>query len=285
MAMGSGKLILSLFPGIGLFDRGFEAVGFCVVRGPDTLWGGDIRRFHAPAGHFTGIIGGPPCQNFSTVNRRRDTAAGLLLVNEYLRVVMEAHPEWWLMENVAGSPNVTVSGFVTQRFTLNASHVGSAQHRLRKFHFGFRVGRELVIGRDTTIEPSHRTCLASEGKRSGKRDWKTFCALQGLPDDFDLPGFTVAAKYQAVGNGVNSLVSHALAQAIVNRSTWSVTPQRVCACGCGQFVTGREVTAGAACRKRLERQRKAGRVTPRFVTPDMPFVGDTAGCACHVQGS
>lgn len=45
-----GPLILSLFPGIGLLDMAFEEEGFCVVRGPDLLWGGDIRRFHPPAG-------------------------------------------------------------------------------------------------------------------------------------------------------------------------------------------------------------------------------------------
>jgi hypothetical protein len=30
-------LVLSLFPGIDLFGRGFEAAGFCVVRGPDLI--------------------------------------------------------------------------------------------------------------------------------------------------------------------------------------------------------------------------------------------------------
>jgi DNA (cytosine-5)-methyltransferase 1 len=58
-------LVLSLFPGIGLLDLAFEEEGFCVVRGPDVLWGGDVRRFHPPAGKFYGIIGGPPCQSFS----------------------------------------------------------------------------------------------------------------------------------------------------------------------------------------------------------------------------
>src|SRR6266852_4876882 len=57
--------VLSLFPGIGLLDMAFEEEGFCVVRGPDLLWGGDIRRFHPPAGKFDGVIGGPPCQMFS----------------------------------------------------------------------------------------------------------------------------------------------------------------------------------------------------------------------------
>lgn len=56
----SNGLILSLFPGVGLFDYAFECEGFTVVRGPDVLWGGDIRRFTAPAGRFDGIIGGDP---------------------------------------------------------------------------------------------------------------------------------------------------------------------------------------------------------------------------------
>ena len=44
-----------LFPGIGLLDMAFEKEGFCVVRGPDLLWGGDIRSFHPPAGKFDGV--------------------------------------------------------------------------------------------------------------------------------------------------------------------------------------------------------------------------------------
>lgn len=37
MTAPANNLVLSIFPGIGLFDRGFEAAGFCVVRGPDVL--------------------------------------------------------------------------------------------------------------------------------------------------------------------------------------------------------------------------------------------------------
>jgi DNA (cytosine-5)-methyltransferase 1 len=56
------SLVLSLFPGIGLLDRAFEMEGFCIVRGPDLLWGGDVKTFHPPKGRIDGIIGGPPCQ-------------------------------------------------------------------------------------------------------------------------------------------------------------------------------------------------------------------------------
>ncbi len=266
MTPAPSHLVLSLFPGIGLLCRGFEDAGFCVVRGPDKLWGGDVRKFHPPDGHITGIIGGPPCQNFCTANRKRDAATGMELVLQFLRVVVEAQPEWWLMENVPGSPdletfNVQRSTFNIQRFTLDASHVGSDQHRLRKFHFGYRPGsRELVIPRAGQSQPglSQPTCMGSEARRAGRRSWEEFCRLQGLPEGFDLPGFTVAGKYTAVGNGVPYPMALALATAIRNRDR-AVTPHRVCACGCGRFVTGREVTSEASCRKREQRRRDASR--------------------------
>lgn len=277
------ELVLSLFPGIGLLDRGFEGAGFSVVRGPDTVWGGDIKRFHVPAGHFSGVIGGPPCQKFSLANRNRDITGGMELVNEFLRVIAEADPDWALMENVVGSPIVTAPGLVTQIFTLDASHVGSEQHRLRKFHFFHKAGTpELVIGRDMpgcdmpgcdapalrdTLETVpgpvtiQRTCMASEGKRANRRTWSEFCKLQGLPDGFDLPGFTMVEKYRAVGNGVPLAMASALANAIRGRDR-GVTPHRVCACGCGQFVTGRALTANPACRKREQRKRDSSMPTP-----------------------
>lgn len=260
----ASQLVLSLFPGIGLLDRAFEDAGFCVVRGPDKIWGGDIHKFTPPAGHFTGVIGGPPCQNFSGANRAKDFAAGMELVNEFLRVCDAAACDWALMENVAGSPDVTLPAMATQRFTLDASHCGSDQHRLRRFHYFHKPGtRELVIPRPARSQPgqsqpgqSQPTCMASEGRRVGRRSWAEFCRLQGLPPGFDLEPFTVAAKYRAVGNGVPYEMARTLADAIAARDR-GVTPHRVCACGCGLFVTGRAVTATVACRKRMERQRRA----------------------------
>ena len=65
------ELVLSLFPGIGILDKGFEEAGFCIVRGPDLIWGGDIRKFHPPVDVFHGVIGGPPCQEFSSDGNRK----------------------------------------------------------------------------------------------------------------------------------------------------------------------------------------------------------------------
>lgn len=102
----SPRLVLSLFPGLGLLDAAFEAVGFQVVRGPDLIFGGDVRKFHIPSGVFDGIIGGPPCQRYSAarnMNKGRPQAPPADLIGEYVRLLEEGQPNWWVMENVAGA--------------------------------------------------------------------------------------------------------------------------------------------------------------------------------------
>ena len=121
-----GQLVLSLFPGIGLLDMAFEEEGFCVLRGPDLLWGGDIRRFHPPAGKFDGVIGGPPCQAFGhlgSVNRSRWGMDSVLpnLIPEFERCVIEAEPIWFLMENVLSAPSPAPRRPDTEPSTLDAT--------------------------------------------------------------------------------------------------------------------------------------------------------------------
>lgn len=113
-------LVLSLFPGIGMFDRAFEEEGYCVVRGPDVLWGGDIRAFHPPAGRFDGIIGGPPCQTFSAlahlVRANGNEPKFGNLIPEFERCVVEAQPAWFVMENVRAAPVPVVTGYGVSLF-------------------------------------------------------------------------------------------------------------------------------------------------------------------------
>lgn len=146
-------LVLSLFPGIGLLDMAFEFEGFCVVRGPDVLWGGDIRCFHPPAGKFDGVIGGPPCQMFSSlahlVRANGHEPKFGNLIPEFERCVREALPAWFLMENVPQAPEATIAGYGVRSFLLDNSALdggdgyGLEQRRVRRFTFGLR-GREPV---------------------------------------------------------------------------------------------------------------------------------------------
>lgn len=247
------ELILSLFPGIDLLGKGFEQAGYCVVRAPDIIYGGDIRDFHTMAGKFDGIIGGPPCQDFSRARRTPPTGYGLEMLGEYIRLVQEARPRWWLMENVQEVPDIEIPGYNRIRFALAAHEFGLIQNRRRSFQFGDVGGKVPIIPRskpsNTPLEPC---CMASEGGRQDRRGWDEFTALQGLPAGFDLPGFTREGKYRAVGNGVPIPMAYAIAQGI--KAMRDPNGLRLCACGCGRLVSDRAKTAGATCRKRLERQ-------------------------------
>lgn len=232
------SLVLSLFPGIGLLDRAFEEEGFCVVRGPDLLWGGDIRNFYPPAGVFDGVIGGPPCQAFSqmrNINPLAGTKHGNL-IPEFERCVGEARPMWFVMENVKAAPVPIVPSYGVHEQLLKDVWVGGATMRLRRISFGvsFGVGGRRILDTEQmalhTVEPAP-SAAASGGVKPGlPKDqalrgkylgWKTSAALaemvrnQGLPDDFlnEAP-FTVTGKCRAVGNGVPLPMGRAIARAV-----------------------------------------------------------------------
>lgn len=246
------QLVLSLFPGIDLLGRAFEDVwgpDICVVRGPDVIFGGDIRGWHVPAGKFDGVIGGPPCQCFSRLaaivrHNGHEPAFGNL-IPEFERCVSEARPEWFLMEEVPGAPVPVVDGYGVHSFILNNRQLGESQNRSRRISFG-SLGRRRVLMIDVVaIESATIECAAVGGhsetlsrvgrRRIGKpgtiREYRTgssclgenyktawaFAELkrkQGLTADFDLPGWTVAGKCKAVGNGVPMAMGRALAKAV-----------------------------------------------------------------------
>lgn len=143
-----GPLILSLFPGVDLFGRAFEEEWpeCCIVRGPDVIFGGDIRTFHPPAGRFEGVIGGPPCQTFSAlanlVRAKGYEPRFGNLIPEFERCVIEAHPAWFLMENVPAAPEPVIAGYAVNSFIIDNSHLdsgdgyGEQQERNRRFSFG-----------------------------------------------------------------------------------------------------------------------------------------------------
>lgn len=258
------NLVLSIFPGIDLLGRGFEAEGFSVARGPDLLWGADVRGFHVPAGRFDGIIGGSPCQDFSHARRSEPSGEGVEMLREFCRIVAEGRPEWFLLENVPGVPDVRIEGYSVQRFDLDALECGMRQRRRRHFQFGSRDGRVIVIRRRITNRTeSQPTCMATEGGKADRRTWADFCELQGLPRDFELIGWPREFKYRAVGNGVPIPMARAIAAAIRDATATAgdrrVTNRKLCICGCTRVLKGKQQAATAACRKRMERARREPR--------------------------
>jgi DNA (cytosine-5)-methyltransferase 1 len=241
-------LVLSLFPGIGLLDRAFEEEGFCVVRGPDVLWGGDVRTFHPPAGVFEGVMGGPPCQSFTplaNVNRARGREPKFgNLIPEYERCVREARPGWFLMENVRSAPLPEVEGYAVYAQVFNNRWLGEEQNRERRLCFGTPDGRRLrievaalesprlyrAVGRtvggikkgQTKVMRGLPAVLAGHGSSEWQREEMGYdytlpqmCRLQGLPEDFaDEMPFTMHGKKKVVGNGVPIPMGRAIARAV-----------------------------------------------------------------------
>lgn len=159
-------MVLSLFPGADLLGRAFEleAPQFCLVRGPDKVWGGNVKGWHVPAGVFAGVIGGPPCQFASRfqhlvrMNREKRRAQGRggydeaeNLIPEFERIVAEAQPRWFLMENVPKAPVPRVPGYVTASQLVADVWVGGETRRQRRFTFGMieTAGNRLKVPRFT----------------------------------------------------------------------------------------------------------------------------------------
>ena len=234
--MTSGHpLILSLFPGIGLLDLAFEQEWpeACIVRGPDLIFNrlSDIRDFHPPAGVFWGLIGWPPCQEHSQLKFLNPLAGKHgNLIPEFERVVGEAHPVWFLMENVVQAPVPQISGYWAARnVVLNNRWLGEAQQRVRRFSFGVRCdvspgGIALDVTPDLVLFESGEwapTVLAGHGPVGRGRGYTSnltieqMCRLQGVQSDFlsEAP-FTAHGKRQVLGNAVPLPLGRAIARAV-----------------------------------------------------------------------
>jgi DNA (cytosine-5)-methyltransferase 1 len=153
--------ILSLFTGGGGLDIGLEMAGLetvtCVDNDPEScktlrvnrpnwkVFEGDIRNFQ-PEGSFDIVVGGPPCQGFSTAGKGNPNDPRNFLWQEYFRIVEQVRPLALLLENVAGMANkknqhhlnefishLEQLGYLVDTGILNASDFGVPQHRKRLF--------------------------------------------------------------------------------------------------------------------------------------------------------
>lgn len=101
------------------------------------------------------VIGGPPCQGFSMIGARRSDDPRNQLIFDFLRIVGEAQPQYFVMENVPGLMKgkmtavfeewITVAnrmgyGIIQPVWQLNAAQFGVPQNRIRCFAIGYRLG-------------------------------------------------------------------------------------------------------------------------------------------------
>ena len=161
--------LISLFAGAGGLDKGFEAVGF------KTLWANEYDKdiwetFEKNFPNTTldrrsirdvlsneipecdGIIGGPPCQSWSEAGSLRgiEDKRGQLFF-EFIRILRDKKPKFFLAENVSGmlasrhseainniKKLLADSGYNLSFTLLNAVDYGVPQDRKRVFFIGIR---------------------------------------------------------------------------------------------------------------------------------------------------
>lgn len=171
--------VISLFSGAGGMDIGFHAAGFepaiCVDNDPEScktlrantdwpIFEGDIREF-SYVGSVEGVIGGPPCQGFSSAGKGNPNDPRNFLWKEYFRVVNQTKPEFIVLENVPGMlhtknrmhftelvSSLEALGFVVNYGVLNAADFGVAQNRRRLFVVAGR-GFAIDLPKPSNVRP------------------------------------------------------------------------------------------------------------------------------------
>jgi DNA (cytosine-5)-methyltransferase 1 len=223
--------VISLYTGVGGLDYGFEAAGFetavavdldpvaCATLRQNRPWPvieGDITQVSSQmilgtaglsAGEADVLIGGPPCQPFSKsgywatgdARRLEDPRAGTL--GQYLRVLRDALPKAFLLENVPGLAFAGKSeglelirrgiaainaasgtNYSLSVMALNAAAYGVPQMRERVVIVGAREGGEFRFP-----EPTH-----GPGLEPYRTAWD---ALGDLPQDNADPSLRMTGKW------------------------------------------------------------------------------------------
>lgn len=157
---------VDLFCGCGGMSLGFERAGFDVVAGFDN-WKAAIRVYEMNFNHpvieqdlvnvdeavkkirdYTPdlIIGGPPCQDFSTAGLQDETRGRAVLSICYSQIVSIVRPKYFVMENVATIRNTKsfkivisnfrAAGYGLTQMVLDAAYCGVPQTRKRMFVVG-----------------------------------------------------------------------------------------------------------------------------------------------------
>lgn len=175
--MASKPIGIDLFCGVGGLSLGFRQAGFDIVASvdhdptnvemysknfPDSkciqadiskITGKEIRSIAGIGNKRVHVVfGGPPCQGFSMIGKRRYDDTRNSLIFEFARIVREIAPKYFILENVpgilTGNMKSKVDSFVrrvkragysvvTPIQTVNAMDFGVPQRRRRVVILGY----------------------------------------------------------------------------------------------------------------------------------------------------
>ena len=162
---------VDVFAGCGGLSLGFQNAGFDIVAAFDNwvpaidvyqdnfkhpIFDLDLskKEFYKVIARFNPemIIGGPPCQDFSSAGKRNENLGRADLTYSFANLISLIRPKWFVMENVQRIkssktlPKI-IDIFETNRYgltsiVLNASYCGVPQARKRYFLVGELNGKD-----------------------------------------------------------------------------------------------------------------------------------------------
>lgn len=233
---------VELFAGSGGLGTGFSNAGFNIISAND-VWDPagktyvanhpNVKYIVKDIAQLTGdelldgtgykksdvdvIIGGPPCQGFSTLGKRFIDDPRNKLFKEYVRIVNEIRPKFFVMENVSGIlsmehgkvlKNILKSfneiGYKLEYRLLNAAEYGVPQQRERTIFIGTRL--------DIKIRYPEKTHSLT-GEAGYKKALTLWDAIGDLPqsDTEEIKLYTEQPKndfQKFIRNGAAELVNH-----------------------------------------------------------------------------
>ena len=159
--------VVDLFAGGGGLSLGFMNAGYEVIAAFDNwrkaielyeknfpkhpIFNFDLTKDREAANTVSNfapdiIIGGPPCQDFSSAGKRDESLGRATLTFHFAEIVRRVKPNWFVMENVERAKNSRAvkqaseifknCGYGLTKIVLDASHCGVPQKRKRLFIIG-----------------------------------------------------------------------------------------------------------------------------------------------------
>jgi len=178
-----------------------------------------LKKSNYKKGEIDVVIGGPPCQSFSTAGMRKglDDKRGMALL-EFIRVIQDVQPKIFVFENVPGLKSISkkhvsfydrvtldkktltsdqkygslfeeilnefkkIKNYNFEWKIVNSADYGVPQKRKRLILIGSRVADSKIIFEK--IEQNAKYADPIKAKELGKKSWRTLRdALEGLKDD------------------------------------------------------------------------------------------------------
>jgi DNA (cytosine-5)-methyltransferase 1 len=163
--------VVDLFSGCGGLSLGFQNAGFEILAAFDkwkpavNVYSDNFKHpiYDTDLSNEEGlefvkslkpqmIIGGPPCQDFSSAGKRDESLGRADLTISYANIVASAHPEWFVMENVGRIIKSNIlkealqvfksAGYGISYQVIDASYCGVPQARKRFFLVGHKYSSD-----------------------------------------------------------------------------------------------------------------------------------------------